>query len=665
MDWSKQIYMNNWIITVNEKNRKPTWIEKDALYSEIFAKKNRKNIFINVGESWTYGESLGGVKTGIRQYDLYSMMTLSFGPQVADALDADFYQYAIPGNANGNMFMEIERILEYVTSLEKYEKIYFAIQMTEPSREHGALDNFSDHKIFSMYKGRRPRMSFDQWLAEYDEIYLDILDHVLKKFDDFNIDAVVWKNFCKFQHRKEYKTFKVIEENWIQMSARNLGIRYEPTVFQSIGWFDDIYETEQRSIEFDLDWCNKEIDKITLSNKFISENRLHSNHPTAEGHALWAKNLIEKSGWDKTPQVPETSTDTFCILPWIHLYANPNGEVLPCCIADWKQPMGNFQEQSIEDIWNGERFKKLRVALMNGEKPSTCDQCWAHEEAGNTSNRQSRNHDFSDDIRLLGRTKPDGELLEMDFKYVDIRWSNICNFKCKTCSPTYSSTWAKALKKQQIYRLAGGESNDKLFEELKPSILSAKQYYFAGGEPLMMDKHYDTLDLMIENDNTDIRLDYNTNLSVLKYKDKNITDYWNKFTNVNVNISIDHYGKQGEFIREGMSWGNTVNNIFYIKEHSPHVNLTFNTVVSNMNILTLTEFLKVMEPLPVNFEEATLYNIVDPPQFRISNMPVNMLKDAGKKIEEYLKNLPEKRIKRELRSVLNTVNKAIDEKENK
>ena len=37
---------------------------------------------------------------------------------------------------------------------------------------------------------------------------------------------------------------------------------------------------------------------------------------------------------------------TFCILPWIHLYANPDGTVLPCCVGDWQQSMGNVQDGS-------------------------------------------------------------------------------------------------------------------------------------------------------------------------------------------------------------------------------------------------------------------------------------------------------------------------------
>ena len=43
---------------------------------------------------------------------------------------------------------------------------------------------------------------------------------------------------------------------------------------------------------------------------------------------------------------------TLCILPWIHMYANADGKVLPCCVGDYNSPLGNTRDNSIKDIWN-------------------------------------------------------------------------------------------------------------------------------------------------------------------------------------------------------------------------------------------------------------------------------------------------------------------------
>lgn len=295
MKWSESLAYKSFNIRVNNENLKPEWVEHPAEYTEIFSNNKNRTLFLNIGESWTYGESIREIKTGLRQYDLPTMLDYTFGPQLSKRLNSDFYQYAVPGNCNGYMFKELGRILEYINSNYDYKKIYLAIQMTEPSRELAALGNLRGTEITKMYY-RKDKIKFQDWLIRYDEIYLDILEKEISKYT--NIDAIVWKNFCKFQNKKQYSSFKIMEENWIQMSARTLNIDYEPLTFQSIGWFNDIYSNaKQHNIEFDTQWCMAEVAKIEASNKFISGNELHNNHPTEQGHRLWAENLLKHSGW--------------------------------------------------------------------------------------------------------------------------------------------------------------------------------------------------------------------------------------------------------------------------------------------------------------------------------------------------------------------------------
>ena len=169
---------------------------------------------------------------------------------------------------------------------------------------------------------------------------------------------------------------------------------------------------------------------------------------------------------------------TICILPWIHMYVNADGNVLPCCIGDYKQPLGNTHNRSIEDIWNSHEYKTLRKQLMNGEKPSVCHQCWKHEEAGNNSSRISNNKRFKEDFHIVDKTNTDGSLDTMDLRYFDVRWSNICNFKCRTCSATYSSNWAVEDNQhgdnKPVYIFAGGDSNDSLYNQFKPHFKNIK-----------------------------------------------------------------------------------------------------------------------------------------------------------------------------------------------
>lgn len=311
-------------------------------------------------------------------------------------------------------------------------------------------------------------------------------------------------------------------------------------------------------------------------------------------------------------------SDTFCILPWIHFYANPDGNVLPCCIGNHHRPLGNVQENSIIDIWNSDRYKEMRLNMLSGKRCAECNSCYQAEDAGVNSFRQSVNKDYAEFLNYADETKPDGSLDTMKLKYLDIRWSNICNFKCRGCSSTYSSSWATEDNKQghnkKVFIFAGGKNNDLLYDQIKPYISEVKEIYFAGGEPLLMDKHYDILNHLIETNNTDIKIRYNTNLSSLSFKNTSVIDLWKQFSNLHLNISLDSWGDRAEYIREGTEWDKLVENIKRVKESCPHIHIGVASVVSAFNVYTLPEFIEYMidKNLVDSNTTASFYCLINP-----------------------------------------------------
>jgi radical SAM protein with 4Fe4S-binding SPASM domain len=292
------------------------------------------------------------------------------------------------------------------------------------------------------------------------------------------------------------------------------------------------------------------------------------------------------------------TSKTFCILPWIHFYANPDGNVLPCCIGDHNSPLGNIQQSSIIEIWNSEKYKTMRLNMLSGKKCSECKSCYQSEEAGVNSFRQSVNRDYSEFLNIAEETNLDGSLDTMKLKYLDIRWSNICNFKCRSCSATYSSSWATEDNKhgqhKNVFIYAGGENNDSLYDQITPHLSEVKEIYFAGGEPLLMDKHYEILTHLIETGNTDIKIRYNSNLSSLTFKNLSVIELWKNFTNIHLNISLDSWAERAEYIREGTSWDVIKTNIGRIKDNCAHVNIGISSVISIFNVYTIPEFIDYM-----------------------------------------------------------------------
>ena len=309
---------------------------------------------------------------------------------------------------------------------------------------------------------------------------------------------------------------------------------------------------------------------------------------------------------------------TFCILPWIHFYANPDGTVLPCCIGDHRRPLGNVQQNSVTEVWNSEKFKSLRLNMLAGNRCDECSSCYKSEDAGVKSFRQSVNRDYAEFLNFSDETNEDGSLDTMKLKYLDIRWSNICNFKCRSCSSTYSSSWATEDNKQgqskKVFIFAGGENNDSLYDQLRPYYSEVKEIYFAGGEPLLMDKHYDMLNYLIETGNTDIKIRYNSNLSSLSFKNTSVIDLWKKFSNVHLNVSLDSWGNRAEYIREGTVWTTLEANIKKIKVECPHMHIGIASVISAFNIHSLPEFIDYLETAEIidNKTSASFYCLLNP-----------------------------------------------------
>jgi sulfatase maturation enzyme AslB (radical SAM superfamily) len=326
-------------------------------------------------------------------------------------------------------------------------------------------------------------------------------------------------------------------------------------------------------------------------------------------------------------------------LPWIHLYANPDGNVLPCCVGDWQKPMGNVQNKKLEDVFNNEKFKQMRTNMLKGKRCEECTACYRDEDAGNSSFRKHSNEQFEkyiDDAVL--NTNDDGSMDDFRLRYLDVRWSNICNFKCRSCGGTYSSSWAKEDGKSNAYTFAGGDSNDDLYKQFEPHFDTIEEFYFAGGEPLLTDKHYEILQYLIDHGRTDVKLRYNTNMSVLKYKGKNILDLWKKFSNVVIGASLDHYGSKAEYIRHGTDWSLVESNLKLIRKETPHVELHTNTVVSIFNIKTLPEFVQYIidnDLVSIENYNPNFYNIMNPDYYSFKIIPEEDKIDIIKSLEQF------------------------------
>lgn len=325
-----------------------------------------------------------------------------------------------------------------------------------------------------------------------------------------------------------------------------------------------------------------------------------------------------------------TESKTFCMAPWIHIYSSPSGEAAPCCIAEScaHGGVGDSRTQSLMEIVNSPKMNELRSDMLAGNLNNECKKCYAHDSQKVLSSRKMLNSEFIEFYdECMENTNEDGSLKDFKMRYFDIRFNNICNFKCRTCGAGFSTQWEQEdLKNKVTYaRIYPKNDSPTFLQEVKDQVPNLKSAYFAGGEPLITEEHYILLEEMIRTGKAEhVFLRYNTNLSNLRFKNKDIMSLWKHFKHgVVIYASVDHYGERAEYIRHGTNWAVVEENLKIVKQ-SPFISLQMNTVLSVFNFLTIGEFYQYL--IDKNLYNAkdkayTLYNMSTPEHFTCHILP--------------------------------------------
>lgn len=329
--------------------------------------------------------------------------------------------------------------------------------------------------------------------------------------------------------------------------------------------------------------------------------------------------------------------NNFCILPFIHLSTRVNGSVAPCCRS--METLGSVQESSIKEIWNNENMQKLRQQFLNDERPEHCWPCWKLEDQGGSSMRQgmnkSRNNMLPDTLSTI---------MPYNIPVLELKLSNLCNFRCRTCKPDLSTTWMKDWNKisnewqsSGYVTETGRQENyntDKFLEDIEKLGPSLEIIEFAGGEPLMDPMHYKVLDALQPYAHN-IQVKYSTNLSKLEYGRYNALDAWKSFKSVDISLSMDGYPELNDYIRTESNASQIKENLITVRSElgnkfDGRVALCYNA----WNAVGLTE---TYEYFDKELDIQIHGNIAWDPKFISSQvLPVDLKKQITKKYTNYL-----------------------------
>jgi hypothetical protein len=270
-----------------------------------------------------------------------------------------------------------------------------------------------------------------------------------------------------------------------------------------------------------------------------------------------------------------------------------------CCAS--REPAQNFQQYidtasgtgkyipiTLEQHWNSEHMKSVRRRMMAGEKLPECEVC--NDQLLNTDVYRSY---FN---RLFGHKYNEAMAQTDDRGYTtfepvswDYRFSNLCNFKCRTCGDMLSSSWESEQRQHDMINWDDPKNswmrpevktqiekfqNTQVEQEFADAVEQHRieEVYWVGGEPLMYEQHWRYMQRIIElGDGPRVYARYNTNLSRVDYRGVNLyRDILGGLRDWQICASLDGTGTVGEYIRTGLDYSQWTKNFDQGLEYASH-----------------------------------------------------------------------------------------------
>ena len=274
----------------------------------------------------------------------------------------------------------------------------------------------------------------------------------------------------------------------------------------------------------------------------------------------------------------------FCPAPWNSLYQQGNS-ASPC------HANRNTFNLSPKEYFESDFLRSVKDDFLNGRVPPSCIACYDREKLGIKSTRQSV---FRSRINEpLEYSKEDFTLDKQQKIFrLEIRTTNLCNFKCRMCTEESSSEIAreKGLAEPIYY------ADEKVIKELKEIALDQlKVLCLTGGEPMLIKEYYDFLDLLIEKGFAEnIMVEMFTNCSVANPL---MFERLKKFKQVRFVMSIDGVGKTAEYQRKGTIWETVEKNILNFVTMPEPFEIFYNTAISTYVLLDASSLAKFLMKL--------------------------------------------------------------------
>ena len=371
---------------------------------------------------------------------------------------------------------------------------------------------------------------------------------------------------------------------------------------------------------------------------------------------------------------------TLCPIPWMSTSLRANGDIRVCCQAQHGPTGGilkdkngeayNARTADLKQVRNSELSKEIRRYMMNGEWHPECVRCQTEMDSGMNARIDYENKiwiergEFSWE-ELLNKTLPDGTIQadEINCSFYDVRFGNLCNLKCRMCGPTDSSMWyedqvklwgdsykdshgkvtlvqnAKGKYEPETDLYNWHESNH-YWVQMDSNIEEIRKLYIVGGEPLMIDRHYEFLQKCVDQDCAkNIIVEYNTNMTNIPERAWNI---WKHFKQVNIGASVDGVGDIQYYMRPPSHFNKIHENLLQVSQAEGNFKVWIAATINVFNVLHFPEFMEwiLLNKIPrVNDDDwrpiITPHPLHGPKFYNIRMLPLWAKDHIKQKYEEY------------------------------
>lgn len=340
----------------------------------------------------------------------------------------------------------------------------------------------------------------------------------------------------------------------------------------------------------------------------------------------------------------------FCTIPFTQIYSELDGQYQACCFGGSsgvnveEVPLKQWMEKS--DYMNDLRREMTTVGSDLKTVDKWCKRCRSDEARYGRSRRTNCMKIHTNDAKFWNKIekqvtkfretgefniKGAGRIFEVQLKI----YGSECNLDCYMCHHDNSTTrmqvadkgvWSniifgdrspeRALHSQKVMKDKTAGITDQIVE-IAQYVRSIK---IIGGEPLIMKKHYEMLDKLIEiGESKRIRIKYQTNLTQTKSGKHNIFNYIPHFDRVTVVASVDGIGAPIEYMRRRTNWDEVVKNIDICSKYD-NVVVDFNGLVSFLSVLRFYEVIDWCKERPI-INQLNWAFVEKPPHLDPRNLP--------------------------------------------